>query len=70
MQSGTGALNIGTSIAGGDANTGVKLEGVTKRAKAGVDAVPATASPFVANCPIPATVVVATGAPATTMPST
>src|SRR5436190_12622816 len=46
------------------ARTGAKLEGVTNRAKAPVEAVPAIASASVASCPIPATVVVDTGLPA------
>ena len=58
------AAGVVPPVAGGAAKTEAKFDGVTKRASAGVDAVPATASALVANCPMPATVSVATGAPA------
>ncbi len=58
------AAGVPPPDAGGAAKTAAKLEGVKNNATEGVDAVPATASTSVANCPIPATVSVDTGAPA------
>ena len=58
------AAGVVPPIAGGDAKTEAKFDGVTSKANAPVDGVPATASAFVESCPIPATVSVATGAPA------
>ncbi len=64
------AAGVVPPCAGGAAKTAAKLEGVTKRAKTPVDAVPATASASVANSPIPCVTVVETGAPAIAIPST
>src|SRR5690606_880725 len=57
-------LGVVPPIAGGAANTAAKFDGVTKRASAPVDGVPATASTSVANSPIPGVVSVDTGDPA------
>jgi len=43
------AAGVVPPVAGGAANTAARLDGVTNKAKAGVDAVPATASGSVAN---------------------